>query len=364
MTMFQKAQKSMSKLRVGLCGPAGSGKSYSALMLAAGIQSRTGDRIAAIDTERGSLSLYADLVDFDVVELKPPYDPRAYVDMIMMAERAGYGIIIIDSITHEWSGEGGVLELVEKMPGQNSFQKWGQATPLHQKFVDSMLKSNCHVIATMRSKTEYVETEKNGKRNFAKAGSGPQQREGIDYEFSIILDIEREKHIASANKDRTRLWDTRYETVTPHHGVELVEWLNVGKSEERRVKSEINNSQTNSASNSPTPTPSPVERGAVETQNIASVQSDGALERGEAMRQPSAVAQDIEQPRPQELPDVKVISGEITKLSRQLFANKNEYLQWIESAFNMKYEQMNVNHLPDIFNRLQQYAQILATAGK
>jgi hypothetical protein len=353
---LQRAKKSQSKLRIGLCGPSGSGKSYSALMLAKGIAG-AGGRIAAIDTERGSLSLYSNLVDFDVVELKPPYDPRTYIDWIKYIESQGYNVIIIDSITHEWSGEGGILELVEKMPGQNSFQKWGQATPLHQKFIDSMLKSDCHIIATMRSKTEYVETEKNGKKNFQKAGSGPQQREGIDYEFTLILDIERDKHIAMANKDRTQLWDTRYEVITEQHGVELMNWLNSG------VVPSIGRVTD----------PPVLDQPVLNQPELIPPVHEDNLE----------VRRDIEPPKPTEIlppstavdtsltdggkgaamePDYNAIGVEIQKLCRQVFPNSIKYQEWIQSHFSMAANQVPVTMLPTVLSEMQSYAQVLGVA--
>lgn len=225
--MFKKAQKRESKLRIGITGPAGSGKSYGALLMAKGIAGETGS-IAAIDTERGSLSLYADKFNFDVLELCPPFDPRRYVELIHEAEKAQYDVLIIDSITHEWIGEGGMLEMTENVPGANSFAKWKVTTPLHQKFIDAMLQSTCHIIVTMRSKTEYVEGEKNGKKTYVKAGTATQQRDGMDYEFTLILDVDNDKHIASASKDRTQLWENRFEKLTVKHGEELMAWLHVG----------------------------------------------------------------------------------------------------------------------------------------
>ena len=224
---FTKAKKHESKLRIGLTGPSGSGKSYGALLLAKGIAGKSG-RVAAIDTERGSLALYANDFDFDVIELQPPFAPANYIKLIHEAESAGYDVLVIDSITHEWIGKGGILEMTDNVPGQNSMMKWKVTTPLHQAFIDAMLQSSCHIIATMRTKVEYVEGEKNGKKTYVKAGTATQQREGMDYEFTLILDVDNEKHMATGSKDRTKLWDGRFEVLTVKHGEELMNWLHAG----------------------------------------------------------------------------------------------------------------------------------------
>ncbi len=188
--MFKKAERKQAKLRLALSGPSGSGKTTGALLIAKGI----GGKIAVLDTERGSASLYADLVDFDVVELSPPYTPERYIEIIHAAEKEGYTTLILDSITHEWNGQGGILEIVDKVAKTkfkgNSYAAWNEGTPRHQKFIDTMLASSLHIIATMRSKAVYVETEKgNGKKSIEKQGSSPQQREGLEYDFTAVLDI-------------------------------------------------------------------------------------------------------------------------------------------------------------------------------
>ena len=159
MTMFKKAQRSLSKLRLAVQGPSGSGKTYGALMLAKGL----GGKIAVIDTERGSASLYADLAgmpEFDVLDLEAPYTPEKYVEAIHAAEEEGYDVLIVDSMTHEWDGQGGCLELIDQIARAkfrgNTWSAWSELTPRHRKFVDAMLQSKCHIIATMRSKTETV----------------------------------------------------------------------------------------------------------------------------------------------------------------------------------------------------------------
>lgn len=226
--MFKKAEKKKAKLRLALSGTSGSGKTWGALSIAKGL----GGKIAVLDTERGSASLYSDLVDFDVVEMQPPYNPERFIEIIREAEKAGYDTLILDSITHEWTGSGGVLEIVDAIARSkykgNSYAAWNEGTPRHQKFIDAMLASNLHIIATMRSKAIYVETEKaNGKKAIEKQGSAPQQRDGLEYEFTAVLDLNVDGHFAVASKDRTRLFRDPF-VITEQTGVDLLAWLNNG----------------------------------------------------------------------------------------------------------------------------------------
>lgn len=228
--MFRRAERKAAKLRLALSGPSGSGKTTGALLIAKGL----GGKIAVLDTERGSASLYADLVDFDVVELGPPYTPERYIEVIREAEKSGYDTLILDSITHEWNGQGGILEIVDTVARTrlrgNSYAAWNEGTPRHQKFIDAMLASPLHIIATMRSKAVYVETEKaNGKKAIEKQGSAPQQRDGLEYEFTAVLDLNVDGNLATASKDRTRLFRDPF-TITEDTGRKLLDWLNSGKS--------------------------------------------------------------------------------------------------------------------------------------
>lgn len=223
---FRKAVRSEAKLRLGVCGPAGSGKTYSALLIAAGL----GGRIAVIDTERGSADLYADICEYDVAQLTPPYTPEKYMNLLHEAEKAGYTIIIMDSITHAWAGEGGLLdahaEIVNRGGNKNSYTAWRTVTPRHTAFIDAMLNSSAHIIATMRSKTDYIQdVEADGKKIIRKVGMAPIQREGMDYEFTVVLDMAA-NHSAIATKDRTNLFPPeRIFKPSPETGVELRDWL-------------------------------------------------------------------------------------------------------------------------------------------
>jgi hypothetical protein len=186
---FHKATRTRSRLRLALIGPAGSGKTYTALRIAKGL----GDKIALIDTERGSASKYSgDLLDFDVLELET-FAPKTYVEAIHAAEAAGYEVLVIDSLSHAWAGKGGALEMVDQAAKRsrsgNSFAAWREVTPEHNALVDAILGARLHVIATMRTKTEYVVEAVAGKRTPKKVGLAPIQRDGAEYEFDVVGDL-------------------------------------------------------------------------------------------------------------------------------------------------------------------------------
>lgn len=230
--MFKKAERKQAKLRLALAGPSGSGKTYSALLLAQGL----GGRIAVIDTEHGSASLYADLVDFDAMELHAPYSPERYIEAIVAAEQAGYDTLIIDSYSHEWTGSGGCLEQNETVAHQkfrgNTWAAWNETTPRHRKLTDKILTGSMHIICTMRSKTETVQGE--GKK-ILKLGMKSEQRDGTDYEFTVVLDLTHDGHTATASKDRTKLFD-QPELISADTGRRLLAWLNSGLNPEDRAK--------------------------------------------------------------------------------------------------------------------------------
>ncbi len=237
-TGFRRAERKQAKLRLGLAGPAGSGKTVSSLLIAYGI---TGDwsKIGLVDTENGSGELYAGaniggvrIGDYNVLPLSPPYLPEKYIQAIHLAEESGLEVLILDSISHAWAGDGGLLDLHSKISSSsksnNSYTAWREVTPLHNRFIEAMLQSRVHIIATMRSKVEYVvENGKDGKTSVRKLGMAPVQREGMDYEFTTVLDLSLE-HVANASKDRTSLFDGRYFTPGADTGKTLKEWLESG----------------------------------------------------------------------------------------------------------------------------------------
>lgn len=226
---FQKAQRKQAKLRLALSGPSGSGKTYSALLIAQGLAPQ--GRIALIDTERGSGELYSHLADYDIATLTPPYTPDRYIALIREAEQAGYAVLIIDSLSHAWTGQGGVLDMHEKAATAakgNTWAAWREVTPAHNALVEAMLGANLHVIATLRTKTAYDVTDDNGKKKPVKVGLAPVQREGMEYEFTLLLDLTIDSHLATAAKDRTSLFDGQHFTPSPETGTQLREWLDSG----------------------------------------------------------------------------------------------------------------------------------------
>lgn len=225
--MFQKATKEQAKLRLAIDGVAGSGKTYSSLILAREL----GGRCAVIDTEYGSASKYADLFSFDSAALQE-FSLDTYLRAIGEAKKAGYEVLVIDSLSHAWSGKGGALEEVGRTGGNNKFANgWRAVTPKHNQLVEAMLSYPGHLIATMRRKTEYVVEEVNGKKVPRKVGLAPVQREGMEYEFDVVcdLDIDGSLHIA---KTRCSALAERATSLTrrdlPEVGGILKAWLTTG----------------------------------------------------------------------------------------------------------------------------------------
>jgi len=222
MTEFHKAERKKGKLRLAIAGPAGSGKTYSALLMALGL----GGRIAMIDTERGSGELYDHLGQYDACTIHPPFEPKKYVEAIKAAEDLGYETIIIDYLSHAWVGQGGLLDVHGHIADKtgNSWSAWRQVTPKHNELVDAMLQSKCHIIATMRSKMEYAQVEENGKKQVKKLGMSPIQRDGMEYEFTVFIDLDQQ-HTATTTKDRTTLFDGQYFVPNVETGKTLLAWL-------------------------------------------------------------------------------------------------------------------------------------------
>lgn len=208
MTMqFKKATKTQSRARIALTGVAGSGKTYTALRIAKGL-APTG-RVAVVDTERGSAAKYSDEFAFDTLELES-FDPHLYIEAIEAAGRAGYDVLIIDSLSHAWSGKDGILEQVDNAAARargNKFAGWKDASPLQQRLVDSILQSPCHIVATMRARTEWsLEEDERGKKVPRRIGMAPQQREGMDFEFDFLGELDLD-HNCVITKTRMRKFD-------------------------------------------------------------------------------------------------------------------------------------------------------------
>jgi hypothetical protein len=241
-----KAQRSKAYLRLGIASPSGGGKTAGALLIAYGLlkekypslsDGELWSKIALVDTENGSGSLYVGsnfgtthVGEYNTVVLTSPFEVSKYINAIELCESAGMEVCILDSTSHAWGGEGGLLEQqgnITKRTG-NSYTAWRDITPLHNRFVEKMLQTPMHVIATMRSKQEYVQEKTNdGKNVVRKLGLEPEQRKGMEYEFTVFLEIDAE-HIALGAKDRTSMFDQKYFTITPDVGKKLMQWLESG----------------------------------------------------------------------------------------------------------------------------------------
>jgi len=228
MSPFQKAERKKAKLRLALIGPSGCGKTYSALKIAQGL----GGNIAMIDTERYSGELYSDMLNYDVAPLEPPFSPQRYTVLINEAYKNGYNVLIIDSVSHAWAGEGGLLDMHDKATAasrsKNSYMAWREVTPEHNRLVDTILQADLHVITTFRTKTAYEIQDQDGKKTPVKVGLSPIFRDGIEYEMTVCLDMSIEGHIATSSKDRTSLFDGQHFIPSKETGETLLKWLNGG----------------------------------------------------------------------------------------------------------------------------------------
>lgn len=240
--LFQKAVRTQKAARIFIRGTSGSGKTYSSLLLAKALAD--GKPIAVIDTEKNSSTLYTDDksldVDFDVIDYNKLYqdhNPSHYIELIDMAEKNGYKVLIIDSLSHAWIGKGGILEINEQIAQAkyhgNSFAAWVKTTPeYYNPLINKIILGNdIHIIATGRTKTEYeVTKDDQGKTKITKFGTKTQQREGLDYEFDIVLDLQHgTEGIASPDKDRTRVIHKDGERISVDMGKRLFEFYQGAK---------------------------------------------------------------------------------------------------------------------------------------
>lgn len=251
MSRFQKASKKKAKLRAGLIGPSGSGKTLTALRIATHmlggetlmrpdgrieVTRPATERIAVIDTENGSASKYSDQLDFDVLELTS-FSPQAYIDAIRDAAAEGFGLCIIDSLSHAWNGKGGALEQVDKAAKRSSsgnmFMAWRDVTPLHNAMVEAILRCPMHLVATLRAKTEYVmeeQTDRTGRKTTVprRVGIQPVQRDGLEYEFDVIADLDVDNNFSVAKTRCSSLRGQVYKFAGKEVADILSAWLTDG----------------------------------------------------------------------------------------------------------------------------------------
>lgn len=231
----KKALREKIYVKIALMSPSGGGKSFSALRVATGmanqIEKETGKRpkILVGNTEQKRGYYYANEFDYDIVDIEAPHNPEKYVEFLEFAVSEGYGIVILDSSSHEWEGKGGCLELQQQAGG--TYQAWGKVTPRHNKFIEAIADSPIHLIATMRGKDQY-ETEKDdrGKISVKKLGIGAKQRDGFEYEFTCTFLIDQKTHMAETQKDNTHIFEADQQTLlTERHGEKIIQWANSGE---------------------------------------------------------------------------------------------------------------------------------------
>lgn len=225
--MFQRATRTKKKLRMAISGPSGAGKTYSALAIAGGLAA--GGKIAVLDTERGSASLYSDRFNFDTEELEN-FNPENYIKGIGEASEAGYAVLIIDSLSHAWFGQGGVLDQVTKRGGNTFTDGWGKiGTPLQNRLMDAILNAPMHVIATMRVKSEYViEPDERGKVVPRRVGTKEVQREGSEYEFDVLGVLDMQNNMVIEKSRYSELAGQIITKPDAKFGEKMLSWLNAG----------------------------------------------------------------------------------------------------------------------------------------
>jgi hypothetical protein len=244
--MFHKATRKQALLRLALCGPAGSGKSYTGLRIATGLLG-PGERLAVLDTEHGSAELYADepnpdggAFDFDTVrldQLPGRFSAENYVKCLRSAAEAGYRVVLVDSLSHAWAGEGGVLDYVDNVAARggrggegNKFSAWRQGTKAQNELVDALLSYPGHVICTLRTKVEYVLEQVNGRATIRKVGMASIQRDGVDYEFTVVGDLDVDTHRLIVTKSRcSTVADRTFLKAGADLARELRTWLDNGE---------------------------------------------------------------------------------------------------------------------------------------
>lgn len=222
---FQKAERKQKKARIALYGPSGSGKTYTALSLATGL----GDKIAVVDTERGSASLYADRFNFDTLELSN-FNANHFIEAIQDAEKAGYDVLVIDSLSHAWQGTGGILDKVNATGGNSFTDGWGKVgTPLYNKLMDTILEARVHIVACMRSKTDYViEKNSRGKDAPRKVGVGAVMRQDAEYEFDYVGLMDETNTMTT---QKTRMGEVLPDAINRPNkatGAKILAWLTSG----------------------------------------------------------------------------------------------------------------------------------------
>lgn len=229
----QKAVREKIYTKIALMSPSGGGKTYSSLVLATGmakeLERQTGKKakILMANTEQARGRYYANEFDYDIIDLTPPYNPELFVEAINFAVSSGYDILIMDSTSPEWEGQGGCLELQQKAGG--TYQAWKNVTPRHDAFINALASSPIHIIATMRGKDQYeLDVDDKGKKSVKKLGVGGKQRDGFEYEFTCTFLVDLKSHVADPQKDNTHIFENATPSMlTQAHGEKIIKWANM-----------------------------------------------------------------------------------------------------------------------------------------
>lgn len=257
--VLRKAQRKQAFLKLGMSAPSGGGKTAGALLIGYGLMKEKYPnlsdeeiwaKVGIVDTENGSGELYVNaqignlsVGEYNTITVSAPFTAEKYITAMDMMEEAGLEVCILDSTTHLWTGSGGLLETqtdATKRNSGNSYVAWREVTPMHNAFVEKMLQCHMHIIATMRSKTEYTQEKdpSTGRTTVKKIGLNPVQRDGMEYEFTIFFDTDT-THQTFASKDRTGMWaDGRFFKITPDTGKKIMGWLQTSTNKPDEVISE------------------------------------------------------------------------------------------------------------------------------
>lgn len=254
---IKRARREKQKAIIGFIGPSGSGKTVGALLTAYGIVSEmfselspeeVWEKIGVIDTEHSRSQLYVNETFGDVkvgeflhLDLEPPYSTDRYQQALELMVKEGVEVIVIDSLSHNWQGEGGIVDTHANMTG-NSFQNWGKLAGETNNLVKTLTRNNIHILCTLRTKTEYVvEPNEQGKAAPRKVGTKPMQKDEMEYEFMINFMFSAD-HVATTTKDNTRLFEDRPQLINEGVGRSLYKWLELGidvKGEERKYQQDL-----------------------------------------------------------------------------------------------------------------------------
>lgn len=235
------AIREKQKALIGMIGPSGSGKSLSSLLLAYGIvnamlpdasEEEKWSKIGAADTEHRRLLNYVGqefngvkIGSFKYIDFKPPFTKDRYDMAIKLLKQQGVEVVIVDSLSHQWQGEGGVVETHGEMQG-NSFQNWGKLSKQSTGMVKALTTQDVHVITTLRVKSDYVIELVDGKNVPKKVGMKPIQKDDMEYEFDTVFSIGMD-HMARVSKDITNLFYDDF-TIDSSVGEKLYRYLELG----------------------------------------------------------------------------------------------------------------------------------------